>query len=295
MCLIAMAWGVSPDYPLVIASNRDEFYARPTAALAHWRTDTGQHITSGRDLQSGGTWMGFAPNGRFAMLTNVRNPLAAVPSPARSRGELVVAWLASTLGADAWMAQRDLAAYAEFNLVVGDWRAQQCHYISNQGNGVGSPFVEENRPPAQQNIAREAIKSVANLVVQSVPSGQIIGLSNAALNTPWPKTTQLVSTLGDAVQTPSTIAQLQARLQLALQGDRPADDAQLPCTGVPLAQEKALSSIYVRYPSEAPVYGTRSSLCAVLTQTQHLHLTETTHLGPSQTALDMAWPRVTVG
>jgi uncharacterized protein with NRDE domain len=294
MCLIAMAWGVSPDYPLVIASNRDEFYARPTAALAHWTTDAGHRITSGRDLQSGGTWMGFAQSGRFAMLTNVRNPQAAVPDPARSRGELVVAWLASTLGVAAWMAQRDLSAYAGFNLIVGDWRAQQCHYISNQGGASSGLFSQENRPLAQQNIAQVATKSVAYSVVQSVPSGQIIGLSNAALNTPWPKTTQLVSTLDDALKTPHTVAQLQARLQQALQSDNPADDALLPHTGVPLAQEKALSSIYVRYPSEAPVYGTRSSLCAVLTQEHHLHLTETTHLGPSQSALELAWPKVTV-
>jgi uncharacterized protein with NRDE domain len=295
MCLIAMAWGVSPDYPLVIASNRDEFYARPTAALAHWTTDTGHRITSGRDLQSGGTWMGFAQSGRFAMLTNVRNPQAAVPDPARSRGELVVAWLTSTLDAATWSAQRDLAAYAGFNLIVGDWQAQQCHYISNQGNAFNGLLSETNRLPAQQNIAQAATKSVAYPVVRSVPSGQIIGLSNAALNTPWPKTTQLVNTLGSALQTPYTIAQLQAHLQLALQSHSPAEDAQLPHTGVPLEQEKALSSIYVRYPSDAPVYGTRTSLCAVLTQAHHLHLTETTHAGPTQTALELAWPKVTVG
>jgi uncharacterized protein with NRDE domain len=294
MCLIAMAWGVSPDYPLVIASNRDEFYARPTAPLAHWTTDAGQRITSGRDLQSGGTWMGFAQSGRFAMLTNVRNPQAPVPDPARSRGELVVAWLASTLGVAAWMAQRDLSAYAGFNLIVGDWRAQQCHYISNQGNAFNGLLYDTNRPPAQQNIAQAATKNVAYPVVRSVPSGQIIGLSNAALNTPWPKTTQLVSTLDSALQTPYTAAQLQAHLQLALQSDSPAEDALLPRTGVPLAQEKALSSIYVRYPSGAPVYGTRTSLCAVLTQEHRLHLTETTHAGPSQTALALAWPRVAV-
>jgi uncharacterized protein with NRDE domain len=294
MCLIAMAWGVSPDYPLVIASNRDEFYARPTAALAHWRTEAGHHITSGRDLQSGGTWMGFAQSGRFAMLTNVRNPQAAVPDPARSRGELVVAWLASTLDAATWSAQHDLAAYAGFNLIVGDWQAQQCHYISNQVQAVSGLFSDQNRPPAQQNIAQAATKTVANVVVHSVPSGQVIGLSNAALNTPWPKTTQLVSALEVVLKTRSSVAQLQARLQQSLQNDSPADDAQLPRTGVPLAQEKALSSIYVRYPSEAPIYGTRTSLCAVLTQEHRLHLTETTHAGPSQTALALAWPQVTL-
>jgi uncharacterized protein with NRDE domain len=294
MCLIAMAWGVSPEYPLVIASNRDEFYARPTAALAHWTTDAGHRITSGRDLQSGGTWMGFAQSGRFAMLTNVRNPQAAVPDPARSRGELVVAWLASTLDAATWSAQHDLAAYAGFNLIVGDWQAQQCHYISNQGKAFNGLLSEPNRRLAQRNAAQAAINNVANPVVHSVPSGQIIGLSNAALNTPWPKTKQLVSTLQDALQTPYTIAQLQAHLQLALQSDSPAEDAQLPRTGVPLEQEKALSSIYVSYPSEAPSYGTRTSLCAVLTQEHHLHLTETTHAGPSQTALALAWPKVVV-
>jgi uncharacterized protein with NRDE domain len=91
MCLIAMAWGVSAQYPLVIASNRDEFYARPTAPLAEWTTPEGHTIYSGRDLRDGGTWLGFAQSGRFAMLTNVRNPAAPMPAAARSRGALVMA------------------------------------------------------------------------------------------------------------------------------------------------------------------------------------------------------------
>jgi uncharacterized protein with NRDE domain len=260
MCLIAMAWGVSPEYPLVIASNRDEFYARPTAALAHWHSPAGQTIVSGRDLQSGGTWMGFTPQGRFAMLTNVRNPAASVPAGTPSRGDLVIAWLESALSASAWSAQHNLTQYAGFNLIVGDWQTQQCHYISNQN------------PP------------------QSIPKGQVIGLSNAALNTPWPKTTQLVNRLSAALQASAPLGPLQAHLQTILKNDQLADDASLPQTGVPWALEKALSSVYVRYPHEAPVYGTRTSLCAVLGRDHHLHLTETTHLGPTHTALQLAWP-----
>ena len=35
MCLIAIAWKAHPQFDLVLAGNRDEFLARPAAALDH--------------------------------------------------------------------------------------------------------------------------------------------------------------------------------------------------------------------------------------------------------------------
>jgi uncharacterized protein with NRDE domain len=292
MCLIAMAWGVSQHYPLVIAANRDEFYTRPTAPLAQWTTPAGHTIVGGRDLQDGGTWLGFTPNGRFAMLTNVRNPAAALPPQPRSRGALVVDWLASPLDAAAWSRQLALPAYAGFNLIFGNWAAQQCHYLSNQSLQPSPKNLLPNRPAAQYKQAQAATENIANSACQAVPSGRIHGLSNAALNTPWPKTVQLVGALEGALGSHEAVDALQARLLHALQSDSPASLAQMPRTGVPLAQEQALSSVFVRYPNTTPSYGTRTSLVAVLDAQQQLHLIETTHASASQSALTLAWPGV---
>ena len=334
MCLIAMAWSTSAQFPLVIAANRDEFYARPTAPLAQWTahagntaasqlntsqpntsqpttspSNPGHTIISGRDLQDGGTWMGFSPSGRFAMLTNVRNPTATVPSQPLSRGHLVVDWLSSQATADSWAAQRDFAAYAGFNLIVGDWSNQQLHYLSNQAQAQSQTQGQVQDHAAQSPAA--AAKP------QALQSGHIVGLSNAALNTPWPKTTRLTAVLGQALNAADTdyaqscvrvgehmgtgagaktadltAGDLTARLQHALQDRHPAPDATLPHTGVAPAQEKMLSSIMVR----SPTYGTRTSLVAVLDQHGMLHLLEATHSTPllnaaaTQRSLAIQWP-----
>ncbi len=263
MCLIAMAWGMRADYPLIIASNRDEFYARPTAPLAQWTTLQGHTIISGRDLRDGGTWLGFTPQGRFAMLTNVRQPIAGLAEQPLSRGALVVDWLSSRLSAADWSCQLHMNQYAGFNLVLGDWVRQQCYYLSNQPNSDSQ--------------------------LSLVPTGQVIGLSNAALNTPWPKTLHLVGALEEALQKTSAI-HMQERLDLALRNTTPAPEDMLTATGMPLAQERALSSAFVRYPSQTPVYGTRSSLVAMLNAQGVLHLHETTHASAGQVSLQLPWP-----
>jgi uncharacterized protein with NRDE domain len=260
MCLIAMAWGVSPAYPLVIAANRDEYYARPTAPLAQWTTDDGHRIVSGRDLRDGGTWMGFTPGGRFAMLTNLRDPLAVPPANARSRGALVMDWLTSTLAVDEWRAQHNWAQYAGFNLIMGDWRAQQCHYLSSHS------------------------------AVQALEAGEVYGLSNAALDTPWPKTVRLKGVMQDALRSDLPLKVLQPHLQGALNDATRVSDALLPHTGVPLEVERALSSVFVRHPQPEADYGTRTSLVAVLDRGQTLHLAETTHAQGAQVNLMLPWP-----
>ncbi len=272
MCLIAFAWGAHPDYPLVIAANRDEIYARPTAPLAQWTTPAGHTIVSGRDLQDGGTWMGFTPSGRFAMLTNVRNPHALLAVSARSRGHLVVDWLSSALTASQWCAQRDLQAYAGFNLVLGDWTQQLCHYISNQPSRLDAPTSSG---------------------LLQLKTGDVYGLSNAALNTPWPKTQWLVEHLKSSLATldASTVpAELEQLLLHCLRQSELAPAEKLPQTGVDAELESALSSVFVRYPLDAPVYGTRSSLCAVVSKVGLLRLTETTYGVPDHTAhLNLDW------
>jgi uncharacterized protein with NRDE domain len=261
MCLIAMAWGVSPAYPLVIAANRDEYYARPTAPLARWTTEAGHTIVSGRDLRDGGTWMGFTPQGRFAMLTNLRDPSAMPPPQARSRGALVMDWLTSTLAMEIWRVQHDWSQYAGFNLIVGNWPAQQCHYLSSHS------------------------------IAQALEPGKIYGLSNAALDTPWPKTLQIKGALQEALKNVVPIEALQSQLHRALLDETPMSDALLPRTGVPLELERALSSVFVRHPQPKADYGTRTSLVAAMGTDQALYLTETTHAHRAQVKLHLPWPQ----
>jgi uncharacterized protein with NRDE domain len=129
VCLLAIAWHAHPRYPLVVSANRDEYYARPTRALAWWEDAP---ILAGRDLQAGGTWLGISRGGRFAALTNLREP---VQPRARSRGELVSGFLRSTQAALDWAetTRREAQEYAGFNLILGD--GEKLVYLGNREDG----------------------------------------------------------------------------------------------------------------------------------------------------------------
>ena len=120
MCVVALAWRVHPDWPLILVGNRDEFHERPSAALAAW--DDGSGIVAGRDLQAGGTWLGaHGPSGRVVVVTNVRG---AMPDPAKeSRGALVVDMLRGE-GRFADPAATDLDRFNAFNLFAVDGEAR---------------------------------------------------------------------------------------------------------------------------------------------------------------------------
>ena len=327
MCLISLAWGANAQFPLVIAANRDEFYDRPTQPLSAWQSASGHTIVGGRDLKDGGTWMGFTPGGRFACLTNVRPPSDAPPiavpikapitvpitvpitapiTPLRSRGELAVSWLSSTLDATSWVRSVDAQAYAGFNLIVADWHARSCLYISNKPEKTS----ETNTDSAQAAINSIANKDLHESLSESEISlekplenphtntrtihwGSLVALSNASLDTPWPKALRLKAALAKALSqnlhnlqnlhNQPTLASLQQDLLAALANSQPAAPHDLPQTGLSPDREQALSSAFVRYPASAPNaplepnYGTRSSMVAVLDATGGLHLLEATH------------------
>lgn len=232
MCLIAFALGAHPRWPLVVASNRDEYRARPTAPLATWHTAAGTPVLAGRDLQDGGTWFGVTPTCRVAMLTNLRRGLAG--SGQRSRGELVTRWLDSSLDAAHFANTLNPSAYAGFNLVVGDAAAGLWHCFSNAD------------APA--------------LTISRIAPG-IHGLSNAQLNTPWRKTVELKQALAQALGSASDAQSLEAKLFTALQNPARCPPAELPHTGVPADMELGLSSAWVDLPQYG--YGTRSSAVLV--------------------------------
>lgn len=158
MCLIIFAHQVSKTYPLVVAANRDEFHARPTAPAGFWSGHPS--LFAGKDLQAGGTWMGVHDNGRFAAITNFRDPARTLPA-ARSRGELTTGFLLGQQSPQDYLQSLTAAAgdYAGFNLLLGE--GEELWYSSNSGP-----------TPNQQAIRLEP---------------GIYGLSNARLDTPWPK------------------------------------------------------------------------------------------------------------
>lgn len=250
MCLIVWALGVSSRWPLVIAANRDEYWARPTEPLSHWTSTAGNLIVSGRDTRAGGTWMGMTPGGRVAFLTNVREP--GVVDPAwHSRGALVTRWLNGTdASADellrALQAESQRGAdYGGFNLVLGDVATGDWHWMSNRVDGA-------RVPPAQWPL-------------KTLPPG-VYGVSNAALNTRWPKTVQLTAALTQALERSQTQQQLASALWSALASRERCTPEQLPATGVPPSAELALSSVCVDFPEMA--YGTRSSTVVIASAQQ---------------------------
>ena len=247
MCLIAFAIQASSRWPLVIAANRDEYIERPTTPLARWETPSGETIISGRDLRAGGTWFGVTPGGRVAFLTNVREG-DALPA-LRSRGELVTQWLESRGDARAFVAglESEHNHFGGFNLVLGDFSRGHWTWVTNrssQGPSQGVPWHQQALAPG------------------------VYGLSNAALDSPWPKTTQLKSVLSQSLrlhEPGGNLQALQADLWRALGNRERASAHSLPHTGIAPAREEALSSAFVEYPEYG--YGTRNS--TLLTATAH--------------------------
>lgn len=255
MCLPALAAGLNPRFPWVLASNRDEFFNRPAAPLAWWQPASGvEAVLGGRDLSAGGTWLALQRSGQLALVTNVREPghhLADAPS----RGDLVPLWL----GSQAVREQPQSLLQPPrngFNLLGADLACGgTALWVSNRG-----------RAPVPLCTA-------------------VHGLSNAALDTAWPKVDRLKAGLAAEVSgaTLTTDAALLTERSLALLADRSlAADADLPSTGVPLDRERALSAIFIRITepgSPEALYGTRCSTVVVLEHLGHrrtVHVTERT-------------------
>lgn len=243
MCLLVLAIAACPRWPLVIAANRDEHRQRPTLPLTTWTTDDGATLMSGRDLRAGGTWLGSTPGGRVALLTNVRE---AEPITGRlSRGDLPLHWLTGRMDAAAFLAQHDPAAYGGCNLVIGDFQRGQWAWASNRESTNGA------NPPR--------ISSASSWKTSLLAPG-VYGLSNALLDTPWPKTLALKAAMQTALasaQSSGDEADLSQPLWDALARRERAPLNELPQTGVPAELEHALSSAHVDIPERD--YGTRCS------------------------------------
>jgi uncharacterized protein with NRDE domain len=165
MCLIAFGYGVHKKYRLILSANRDEFFNRPTAPLNVWEDEP--QIIGGRDLQQGGTWMGFNKQGRFAALTNVRNPASMKPN-ARSRGDLIPSFLLSDEEPVSYLKtiKNRIGDYNGFNLLAGD--LNNLFFISSTDQQIikvkeGIHAVSNhtlNTPWVKVQIVKEGLKKI---------------------------------------------------------------------------------------------------------------------------------------
>jgi uncharacterized protein with NRDE domain len=220
MCLLLIAYQSHPDYRLILAANRDEFYDRPTRPAAFW--DDTPEILAGQDLKAGGTWMGITKAGRFAAITNYREA-GLTKENAPSRGDLVKDFLMGNSRPRDYLkiVQEKGQTYNGFNLITGGTKSL-FYYSNRDGN------------------------------IRTVEPG-IHGLSNHLLNTPWPKTSQGTFKLHTLLNQNKEFSPEDIFAILADQST--PSDKELPDTGVGLEWEKVLSPIFIA----SDIYGTRCS------------------------------------
>jgi len=238
MCLILLAYQVHPRYPLILAANRDEFFQRPTMPAAFWESEP--QLLAGRDLKSGGTWLGITRTGRIAALSNYRDP-RSVRDNAPSRGGLVTDFLLGEMPPTEYldMLRQRSQEYNGFNIIFGDLK--KLLYYSNKGEV----------PPL-------------------LPPG-IHGLSNHLLDTPWPKVTRGKKALAEILAHGRQPA-VEDIFALLADCTLP-DDSLLPDTGVGLETERLLAPLFIT----APTYGTRSSTVIMIDENAFVTFCERTY------------------
>lgn len=238
MCLIAFQLQSHPTYKLVMMANRDEAYARPTAPAQFWSDYP--NILAGRDLEQLGTWLGVNKQGKVAALTNYRD-FTLPQTGKRSRGQIISSYLESDQPAQRFMEQlhANRTDYAGCNVLAGS--ADEMFYYSN---------VEQSIKPIKPGT---------------------YGLSNALLDTPWPKVDRTKALLADYMEhtdiiDPDVLFDLMQRAE-------PFPTAQLPDTGVGEALENLLSSIFIR----SEEYGTRCTTVLTIDNEDLVNFEERTY------------------
>lgn len=221
MCLITFAYKTHPVYDLVLAANRDEFYARPTRKAQFWSEENLPGVLAGKDLEAGGTWMGVEHSGKWAALTNYRDPSIKRENPP-TRGELVLNYLKDQEPASEYIDELNPGStrYHGFNLLLGS--SDGIFHFSN---------VTQEKSEIKPGVH---------------------GLSNALMDTPWPKLEKAKQDLAAAISNESIDHD---QLFALLKNDQRAPDNILPDTGIPKEWERAISSVFIKTEN----YGTRCS------------------------------------
>ena len=241
MCLIVFANNVLEDYKLIFAANRDEFYSRPSEQADFWTEHP--DLLAGKDLQAGGTWLGITKQGRFAAITNFRD-LKNNKNDAPSRGNLTLDFLISNVPPEEYYDKLKpiLNQFNGFNLLLGT--VHELYYFSNKTESI-----------------------------QKLEPG-IHGISNAILDTPWPKVEKSKRQLKHLIEQqnihPWEVLNLLDDTSLA-------KDEELPDTGIRLELERMLSPIFIK----SEKYGTRSSTIVTVDKQNNVRFVEKTYFANS--------------
>lgn len=222
MCLMVFALDVHPRFRLIVCANRDEYYKRPARRARFWEEEPS--ILAGRDMKKNGTWLGITKNGRFAAVTNFRNPDDVCPN-ARTRGELVTAFLKNDLSCEDFLDLVHGDFYNGFNLFIYDGKSMFYH----------------------SNVNHETLKLTPG----------IYGVSNGLLDSNWPKVTNSKKRFKQCLDKPEVSED--CLFQMLENQERPFDH-ELPETGVGLELERLLSSPFVK----SHDYGTRTATIVML-------------------------------
>lgn len=236
MCIAVFIWQSHPLYPFLLLLNRDEYHNRPTKPAAWWEDG---EILGGRDEVAGGTWLACSKTGKLAFLTNVLE-LHSRPE-AKSRGDLPVRFLQSGKSPKAFaeVLVEETHQYNGFNLIMADFKSKSMVYLSNRPKG--SPvFIQEVHPG-------------------------IHVLSNAKLDSPWPKAQRLKRNFkmrlgmhGTEDDGGSGEIPVKEMVETLMRDRIKADESKLPNIW-PLDWELNLSSIFVEFDTPLGRYGTRST------------------------------------
>lgn len=237
MCLLLIANKIHPEYKIIIAANRDEFYNRPALKAGFWEEKPG--LLAGRDLEGGGTWLGITKSGRFSAVTNYRDFYKEQKQNAPTRGKLTTDFLLGSATPEEYSGelQEKADSYNGFNLIYGV--IDNLFYYSNETDHV--------------------VKIEAGLY----------GLSNALLNTSWPKVSNSKKYISELIKEKKVSNE---NLFNILADKKPAADNLLPDTGVGAEREKVLSSNFIKTPG----YGTRCSTVILINNNDEISFTERT-------------------
>lgn len=240
MCIVNFHFQDHPMYKLIVVANRDEYYERPTKSAHFWEDEP--NILAGRDLQQKGTWLGISKEGRFAAITNYRDP--SMPETGRySRGEIIRKYLTRDIEPESFMNKlsKSRTNYGGYNIIFGD----------------------QNRLFHYNNILDES--KIIDVGTHSV--------SNHSLNTPWPKVLKGKNNLQEYVQSHQEKVHIDDLFQIV--ADRSmAKDAELPHTGVGIEMERLLSPLFIKMEN----YGTMSSTILLIDKEDQVTFVERTFL-----------------
>lgn len=241
MCLILFAYNYHPDYKLILAANRDEFYARPTRPMQFWPEHN--NLLAGKDLEQGGTWLGLTEQGRFSALTNHRDGRQKSKQGERSRGLLPLEFLLSEQRCEDFIRSVSADAFDGFNQLIDD--GNQLCYLSNRSNSL-----------------------------HPVPAG-IHGISNAVFNTSWPKLearkAALKSCIDNSRLNTGLYGELGTEKLIQLMANTETfPDSLLPDTGVSPDLERLLSASFIRSEN----YGTRATTVLLIKHNGEVEIAE---------------------